>query len=796
MAEDIGGLAIMGNNSGIRYTARLILTMLGSYGILRVITSAALSGVSDFMVILAVCIYSVICVMGVYNRQSIKKFLCGTGAVFLVLAFMCRHTLSRGARYIYNDVMYALEKPYGLNLPKAAVVETKTAVIDENTTMLFVAFIVVLVVTLVVVYVHNMIGALLSVLPVMILFISMAAVPDVLSFFLCVSYIFGVSALHGSEGGERQAFAVLSISLFVFLAGITFMPSYGFKRFAVFEQLNREAKERWNWVADGSDKDEVSGIVSGGIGKGVLGEMEGLRYKNVTLFTLSTIDTGKNQYLPRFIGEAYYKNRWDEELSTTMKKGLQEKFIDLLDTDSQLRNYVAGGSGDYYSKVRKFPYTIKFVEGDRDSGTYIDTDITDYSRFKKAAEQLQKSTGTYQYGRWVYYPEEEEELRQTIYYDYLEVPDDIRKMINGLMGNVNVSTYEQKEYYIKYVKDYLSQNYTYNLIPGSVPEGKDFVEYFLLESKQGYCTYFATAATLMYRCAGIPARYVEGYVVTEDLIRQGTLSETQVLRYFNDGVKYYVDSTASVVEVEDNAAHAWVEVYMDGYGWVPVEVTPGGGNNNTVNQITSPGTAQNTETMQTEPVTEAETHSTESETGVKEADEMQKDSDEEAHNNEEAASDTKPAFGNNLFLQVLVLTAVIVVLLFILIFARYFAVTKYRSVKRRGMSLKNGTPKQIALLVAEEYGYLENIIAFAGYQRADGLEYETYAGYLSEISPIFGENDIKGIMELVLKCRFSESGISEAEFRSLRRSIRKIRDEIYNQLGVGRKFLFKYIKLY
>lgn len=795
MAEDIGGLAIMGNNSRIGYTARLVLTILGSYGILRVITSAALSGVSDFMVILAVCIYSVICVAGIYNSRSIKKFICGTGAFFLVLAFICRSVLNRGVRYIYNDIMYALEKPYGLNLPKTAVLETNTAVIDENTTMFFVSFLVVFVVTVVVVYVHNMIGSLLSVLPVMILFVSMAAVPDVLSFFLCVSYIFGVSALHGSEGGERQAFAVLSLSLFVFLAGITLMPSYGFKRFDVFEQLNKEVKENLSWVTDISNKNEVSGIVGGGIGEGILGRAEGLRYKDVTLFTLSTIDTGKNQYFKRFIGEEYYRNRWQEELNANMKNDMQEEFIDILDSDSKLRDCVTGGTGDYYSKVRKISYTIEFVGGNREGGNYIDTDITDYSRFKKAAEQIEMSNGTYYNWKWNYYYEDEKEYRDKVYDRYLNVPDDIKDIINGLMGNVNVSTYEQKEYYIKYVKDYLSQNYAYDLIPGSVPEGKDFVEYFLLESKEGYCTYFATAATLMYRCAGIPARYVEGYVVTEDLIKKGTLSQTHVSRRTDNGKTYAVVSTASVVEVQDNAAHAWVEVYMDGYGWVPVEVTPGGGNNNEVDQNTFQEIPQNTETMQTEPVTEAETDSTDFGADVKEESEMQQDS--EIHDNkEEQVNAAKTLFRNNLFLQVLVWTTVIIVLLFILIFARYFAVTEYRSVKRRNINLKKCTPKQLAILVAEEYGYLENIIAFAGYQRADGLEYEAYAGYLSEISPVFSDNNIKEVIELVLKCRFSKSGISEAEFRSLRQSVGKIRDGIYNRLGAGRKFLFKYIKLY
>ena len=57
--------------------------------------------------------------------------------------------------------------------------------------------------------------------------------------------------------------------------------------------------------------------------------------------------------------------------------------------------------------------------------------------------------------------------------------------------------------------------------PYQILENEDFVKYFLTESKEGYCTYFATAAVLMYRCAGIPARYVEGYVAADDTIKSG-----------------------------------------------------------------------------------------------------------------------------------------------------------------------------------------------------------------------------------------------------------------------------------
>ena len=60
--------------------------------------------------------------------------------------------------------------------------------------------------------------------------------------------------------------------------------------------------------------------------------------------------------------------------------------------------------------------------------------------------------------------------------------------------------------------------------------------------------HYASAATLMLRAMGIPARYVTGYVA--DVPSSGH------------------------VNVPDSAAHAWVEVYIPGYGWEPVEVTP------------------------------------------------------------------------------------------------------------------------------------------------------------------------------------------------------------------------------
>lgn len=100
-----------------------------------------------------------------------------------------------------------------------------------------------------------------------------------------------------------------------------------------------------------------------------------------------------------------------------------------------------------------------------------------------------------------------------------------------------------------YIQNYLSKQVDYTLSPGNLPEGEDFLTYFLTENHQGYCVHYATAATLMLRYYGFPARYAEGYRITAD--------------DFNGNYAY----------VRDFHAHAWVEVYDEVLGWIPLEFT-------------------------------------------------------------------------------------------------------------------------------------------------------------------------------------------------------------------------------
>ena len=110
------------------------------------------------------------------------------------------------------------------------------------------------------------------------------------------------------------------------------------------------------------------------------------------------------------------------------------------------------------------------------------------------------------------------------------------------------------------VAHWLGKNAQYSLEPPALPDDTDPVEFFLGTSRQGYCMHFTSAAVLMLRSLGVPARYVSGYMPDPpQLMEDSEIPEERM--YLTD--------------VKDSDAHAWVEIYLKGIGWVPVEVTSG-----------------------------------------------------------------------------------------------------------------------------------------------------------------------------------------------------------------------------
>lgn len=96
---------------------------------------------------------------------------------------------------------------------------------------------------------------------------------------------------------------------------------------------------------------------------------------------------------------------------------------------------------------------------------------------------------------------------------------------------------------------YFRQNYRYSLVTHN-EQDIDPLENFFYHEKVGHCELYATAMVLMLRSAGIPARLCVGYC-------GGAYNQTM------DAYVFYADE-----------AHAWAEVYFDGYGWVVLDSTP------------------------------------------------------------------------------------------------------------------------------------------------------------------------------------------------------------------------------
>ncbi len=88
-----------------------------------------------------------------------------------------------------------------------------------------------------------------------------------------------------------------------------------------------------------------------------------------------------------------------------------------------------------------------------------------------------------------------------------------------------------------------------------VPQDKS-IDYFIFEGKTGVCSSYATAMTLMARSVGLPARYVEGFACFEPAVNTSPS----------------INNSKSFV-VRDSHAHAFVEVYISGVGWLTFDPT-------------------------------------------------------------------------------------------------------------------------------------------------------------------------------------------------------------------------------
>ena len=132
---------------------------------------------------------------------------------------------------------------------------------------------------------------------------------------------------------------------------------------------------------------------------------------------------------------------------------------------------------------------------------------------------------------------------------YMGIPETVPQRVYDLAEELTAGLTTQFDR-ITAIQRFLIEQFGYTLVPPYTPLERDFVDYFLFDLQEGYCTYFATAMAVLGRAAGIPTRYVEGFLMPS------------------------VTDQYGIYEVRNLNAHAWVEVYFPRVGWIPMDPTP------------------------------------------------------------------------------------------------------------------------------------------------------------------------------------------------------------------------------
>ncbi len=292
---------------------------------------------------------------------------------------------------------------------------------------------------------------------------------------------------------------------------------------------------------------------------------------------------GREETVWRFYHDNYRRNGDRIYIDTYTKAGHMEITMDgSRVTSAALTATVHWGSssstsiGIDYTDALSYRYSVNMTDEERGEliehlytdrayadyvySTYMNTSGSAYIRELAATIRDQAHT------------EIETTVTETIP-DDPETPEDdsytvSKKVVENVLADVSLAAYRnatmaevyiQRDRLVRNVIDYIITEMAceYTITPEltNVDPTLDGVENFLRNTKEGYCVQFASATALLLRELGIPARYVEGYVANG-------LRKTSSQEFIYDGY------------IRDYQAHAWVEVYFDGVGWIQYETTP------------------------------------------------------------------------------------------------------------------------------------------------------------------------------------------------------------------------------
>lgn len=337
---------------------------------------------------------------------------------------------------------------------------------------------------------------------------------------------------------------------------------------------------------------------------------------------------------------------------------------------------------------------------------------------------------------------------------YLQLPKDkITERTKDLVKKITLLKKNDFEKAVA-IENYLRNNYEYNLNVDEVPENQEFIDYFLFDSKEGYCTYYATSMAVMLRLAGIPSRYIEGFLV-QDSVEKG------------------------IYEVRNKDAHAWVEAFIEPAGWMTFEAT-------TPYAIETRLENYNpfSETIKTPPreVGEIENNPRD------EINDLNIDTDEDiavdkwTPDFEIPYEEIPPKLSRNLLIIIAGILLLIIPLRFLI------GLFKYIYLEHKAKKLSNN--KKIIYL----YKQIHKIIDLLGYPQKYGETHNEYARRVSYKFYDYNEKGIKEITEIFVKSKYSSYPTLDEDVLELMKYRKTLEKRLKEHLGKRSYYYGKYVK--
>ena len=393
---------------------------------------------------------------------------------------------------------------------------------------------------------------------------------------------------------------------------------------------------------------------------------------------------------------------------------------------------------------------------------------------------------------WTETQEKRNRMTEFVKKYFTEVPEDATSITEeykaylAAQGNL-LEQYQQGSaslyQIIEETRNYIMNDTKYTLSPGKTPRSKEAVTYFLKENKKGYSAHYATAAAILLRSIGIPTRYAEGVYVSKEELADVTNDQTEI-------------------SVSDKDLHAWVEVYQEDYGFVPVEFTPGRGDEDAES---SPVSDENSEQSQDQKQNQSDGNgggegqlSVATPTPEPEEDMTFENIQTDNYNHEDQtqeetspseSADKKDSNSSDqsktmpIFVKILLIVLIVIVALIL-------AAEIQRRV--RIMIFKNQlrhdkTSRQILLLYHQlEKAFVQKHIRYTG---------QTVAEYSHEIAEAYEleEEMVHAFIADVFCAKFSKDRFDKTEVYEYRQEYRVIRHRIYGQLKWPMKLYYMYV---